>query len=41
MKKIWKPAIAAMALFAFTACDSNENTTTESDTMESEEEESQ
>lgn len=37
MKNIWKSAFAAFALFAFTACDSNENTTTESETIETEE----
>lgn len=37
MKNIWKPAVAAFALLAFTACDNNDNRATESETMETEE----
>lgn len=36
MKNIWKSAFAAFALLAFTACDSGENTTTESENMDTE-----
>ncbi|WP_299825936.1 hypothetical protein [uncultured Pontibacter sp.] len=34
MKKIWKLAFAAFAFVAFTACDGNSNTTTESENVE-------
>lgn len=34
MKKIWKFAFAAFAVVAFTACGTDNNTTTESDTVE-------
>lgn len=34
MKKIWKFAFAAFAVFAFTACGTDNNTTTESETIE-------
>ncbi|WP_242923811.1 hypothetical protein [Pontibacter liquoris] len=35
MKKTWKLAFAAFAVFAFTACGTDNNNATESDTMES------
>lgn len=34
MKKIWKLAFAAFAIFAFTACGTEDNTATESETIE-------
>ncbi|SFU87038.1 hypothetical protein [Pontibacter akesuensis] len=34
MKKTWKLAFAAFALFAFTACGGEENTTTETEAVE-------
>lgn len=34
MKKIWKLAFAAFAFVAFTACNSDSNTTTESENVE-------
>ncbi|MBC5994838.1 hypothetical protein [Pontibacter cellulosilyticus] len=34
MKKTWKLAFAAFALVAFTACNGDENTTTESESVE-------
>lgn len=34
MKKTWKLAFAAFALVAFTACNGDENTTTESENIE-------
>ncbi|GAB3826388.1 hypothetical protein [Pontibacter rugosus] len=34
MKNTWKLAFAAFALFAFTACGSEENTATESEVVE-------
>ncbi|WP_299756172.1 hypothetical protein [uncultured Pontibacter sp.] len=34
MKKIWKFVFAAFAAFAFTACGTDNNTTTESETYE-------
>jgi len=37
MKNLWKPTIAAFALFAFTACANNEEATTETETIETEE----
>jgi hypothetical protein len=37
MKNIWRTAMAAFALFAFAACDTNENSATESETIETEE----
>ncbi|MEJ8803664.1 hypothetical protein [Pontibacter sp. H249] len=34
MKKIWKLAFAGLAFVAFTACNSDNNTTTESENLE-------